>query len=181
MKRAFVKAALTFCLCLFTMSCGDDIEPVELFYDSDGFVFFENGKNHPATTQFTSSEMLQHLVTVAWKRDFAFYYDKNKAGNRKDGPAYSEKNFFVFSTDGTVYMGNVNNVHSRIDGTYTISDRTITVRLASESYAMHVAAIDDTLMVVDTPLAGQNIYGYDDATCMQRTVFKRYNLINSNE
>ena len=160
-----------------TAACGDDIEPIELFYDSDGYVFLENGKQHRATTQFTSEELLQRLKATAWKRDYAFYYDKNKAGKRGEIDFY-EQNFFVFLNDGIAYMGAVGNPSVHSDYTYAVSDRNISMKSVETSYIMRVAAIDDTLMIVDTSLAGQKIYGYDESTVIQRTVFKNHNLIN---
>lgn len=166
-----------FIVLAFSTSCGDDIEPVELFYDTDGYVFLENGKRHPATTQFTSDELLQRLKATAWKRNYAFYYDKNKAGKRGEISFY-EQNYFVFDDNGRAYMGSVGNPAVHSDYTYTVSDRNISMKSLSTSYTMRVVAIDDTLMVVDASVAGHGIYGYDDASVMQRTVFKNYNIIN---
>ena len=161
-------------LAWLTASCGDEIEPRHEIHDIDGSVFMENGVMHTATTRFTPEEMLDRLTSNVWKRDFAFYYDKRKAGTRRDVPPYAEQNYFVFEPDGTAFMGNVNNASSGIDYTYTISDRTITMKSASVTYTMRVVAIDDKTMIVDTPLTGQNIIGYDEATVVQRTVFKSY-------
>lgn len=174
--RKWTKFMLSLVILAFFASCGDDIEPVMMFYDSDGYVFLEAGKRHPATTQFTEEEMLQRLKAVAWKREYAFYYDKNKAGKRGEIDFY-EQNYYVFQDDGIAYMGDVNNpsVHSNYN--YTVSDHIISMRSSSTNYLMRVVAIDDTLMVVDSSLAGKNIYGYDDATVMQRTVFRNHKLI----
>lgn len=177
MKKSFKFLFSIIVLLSMTVSCGDDIEPIELFYDSDGYVFLENGKRHPATTQFTSEEMLQRLKETAWKRDYAFYYDKNKAGKRNE-IAFYEQNFFVFQDDGAAFMGAVGNPSVHSDYTYSISNRDISMKSSSTSYMMRIIAIDDTMMVTDTSLAGQNIYGYDDATVMQRTVFKNHKIIN---
>lgn len=156
------------------MSCGDNIEPTKEFHDTDGYAFMENGVMRPATTRFTADEMLERLTLNAWKRDYAFYYDKRKVGTRRDVPPFVEQNYFVFALDGTAYMGNVDDASSRVPYTYTITDRTIEMKSASVSYTMKVVAIDDKTMIVDTPLTGQNIYGYDEATVVQRTVFKNY-------
>lgn len=178
MSRSMIKCAMMVLACVGVLSCGNDIEPVKEFYDYNGHVFLEKGKTHPATTQFTTEELQRRLTSTAWMRNYAFYYDKTKAGTRKDGPAFYEQNYFVFSSDGTAYMGDVINSHSRTDFSYTISGRNVNMEFSSATSSMKVVAIDDTLMVVDSALPGQHIYGYDEETVVQRTVFVKYNRIN---
>lgn len=172
--KLMLMTVISITVCALMWSCGDDIEPIMEFHDGVGWVFLENGNMTEAATQFSADEMLQHLTQVAWERNYAFYYDKRKVGTRRDVPPFAEQNYFVFSPDGTAVMGDVNNAYALTPYTFTVADRVVTMKSASVSYTMKVVAIDDNMLVVDTPMAGTDVYGYDRATLVQRTVFKPY-------
>lgn len=157
---------------MLVVACGDDVEVQKLFYDSSTEVFLENGKMHKATTQFTDEEMLARLCDRAWRRAYAFYYDKSKAGKRNE-LIFSADNYYVWNADGSAYLGDINNYRERVEYTYTVQNHDVAMHSSDLSFALHVVAIDDTLLVTDTPMTGQNIRGYDDATVRQRTVFTK--------
>lgn len=159
------------------LSCGDDIEPIKEFYDINGQIFLEEGKMHIATTDFTPEQLQQRLKATAWKRNYAFYYDKKKAGKRND-IVFSEINYYVFGENGQANMGNIFNDESKTEFTYVVSGNNVDMNSAATSFRMRIVAIDDTMMVADSPMTGKGVYDYDDATVVQRTVFKSYHPIN---
>ena len=171
MKRIWIPIFLTV-VAAMVVACGDDVEVQKLFYDTDTEVFLENGKMHKATTQFTDEEMVARLRDRAWWRAYAFYYDKSKVGKR-DEIRFSADNYYVWNSDGTAYLGDVNNYRERVNYTYTVQSRNVAMHSSDLSFSLRVVAIDDTLMVTDTPMTGQNIRDYDDATVRQRTVFTK--------
>ena len=172
-KRTIVK------LCLLTIlfavgACGNDVEVAKTFYDQNGKVFLENGKMHNATTDFTEEELKHRLISSGWLRNYAFYYDKQKVGKRNE-ISFFESNYYVFTGDGYAYMGNVTNSSNKEEYSYTTSGRNVSMTSTrGGSFTMRVVAIDDTLMVTDSPMTGKNILNYDDATVVQRTVFIKY-------
>lgn len=175
-----MKRLLQFILCMAFLaacwSCGDDIEPVKEFYDINGQIFLEEGKMHNATTDFTPEQLQQRLKATAWKRNYAFYYDKKKVGKRNE-IVFSEINYYVFGENGQAYMGNVYNFDSKTEYTYVVSGNNVDMNSSSGSFRMRIVAIDDTMMVADSPMTGKGVYDYDDATVVQRTVFKSYHHI----
>lgn len=152
-------------------ACGDDVEPVQMFYDSDGKVFLENGKMHECTTSFTEEELLKRLQSTAWVRDYAFFYDDKKCGG-KDLSLFMELNFLCFESDGQGYMGTVGS-KNRIPFTYSVNGRQVSYTINGTPLTMRVAAIDATMMVVDSK-PQFNPADFDPATVRQRTVFKHY-------
>ncbi len=172
MSRILLPAVALAALSLL-VACGDnDVTVKGNFYDSTTEVFLENGKMHAATTQFTDAEMRQRLCDRAWRRAYAFYYDEWKVGKRSE-IAFASDNYYVWNADGTARLGNVNNYREQVDYTYSTQGRVVTMTSPELTFTLRVAAIDDTLLVTDTPMTGQHITGYDDATVRQRTVFTK--------
>ena len=171
MRKPFLPLA-TLAVILIAVACGHDVEVRKLFYDSTTEVFLEDGKMHAATTQFTDDEMHERLCDRAWRRAYAFYYDNAQAGRRSEIP-FSADNYYVFRPDGTAYLGDILNYRERVDYTYTANERDVAMHSPDFSFTLRVVAIDDTLLVTDTPMTGQHIAGYDDATVRQRTVFTK--------
>ncbi|MBQ7691396.1 MAG: hypothetical protein IJT30_09465 [Muribaculaceae bacterium] len=171
MNKPFLSMAML-AVILLAVACGDEVEVRKLFYDSDTEVFLEDGKMHPATTQFTDDEMHHRMCDRAWQTAYAFYYDNAKVGKRSEIP-FAADNYYVFQSQGTAYLGVIQNYRERVDYTYTVTGRNVAMHSTNHSFTLRVVAIDDTLLVTDTPMAGQHIAGYDDATVQQRTVFTK--------
>ena len=172
MNRIILYVAVLATLAM-AVACGDnDVTVKGNFYDSTTEVFLENGKMHAATTQFTDAEMRQRLCDRAWRRAYAFYYDESKVGKRSE-IAFASDNYYIWNADGTALLGDVNNYRERVDYTYSTQGRVVSMVSPQLTFTLRVAAIDDTLLVTDTPMTGQHISGYDDATVRQRTVFTK--------
>lgn len=171
MRKSCLWMAVT-TMMLLAVACGDEVEVKKLFYDTTNEVFLEEGKMHKATTQFTDEEMLQRLCDRAWHTAYAFYYDQSKVGKRNE-VRISSGSYYVFNADGTAYLGDLLNYRERANYTYTAQGRNVAMSSPELSFSLRVVAIDDTLLVTDTPMTGQRISGYDDATVRQRTVFTK--------
>ena len=156
-------------------ACGSDIEPVKMFYDTNGKVFLENGNLTEATTDFTTEELLARLQSTAWRRDYVIFYDNKKVSETKQN-IFSEVNFFVFAPDGTGYMGVVSSTH-KTPLTYTVSGREVTMDIDGQRLVMRVAGFTEKMLVVDSSAQGMGVKDFDDATVVQRTVFKAYRLV----
>ncbi len=167
-----VISCLIVAIVVMMAACGDEVVVKKTVYDTSTEVFLEGGKMHAATTQFTDAEMQRCLHDKAWRRAYAFYYDESKVGKRNE-IAFAASNYYVFGDEGAAYMGDVDNYRERQDYTYAIEGRNVKMWSPEFSFTLRVVAIDDTLMVTDTPMTGQRISGYDDATVRQRTVFTK--------
>lgn len=175
MKNKSLLRVIMLSMVLALGACGSDIEPVKMFYDTNGKVFLENGDLTEATTDFTTEELLARLQANAWRRDYVIFYDNKKVSETKVN-IFSEENYFVFAADGTGYMGVVSSSH-KTPLTYTASGREVTINIDGQHLVMRVAGFTQKMLVVDSSAQGLGVKDFDDATVVQRTVFKAYQLI----
>ena len=159
-----------------TVACGNDIEPTRDIYDANGEIFLENGTRAKATTSFTTAQLRSALTEQRWVRDYAFYYDKGKAGRRNE-MSFAGTYYYTFLADGTATMTNADNAREVYHYTYSVEGREVTLVSSSsgEHLLMRVVALDPRRLVADTPVPDTEIPAIYDATTVRiRVVFRPY-------
>ncbi len=162
---------------IIAVSCYDDVVPVKEFHDTDKQIFLENGRMVDATTKFTQQQLENALLRCQWKRDYAFYYDKEKAGPASEIHYWDSDVYYVFKEDGTAQFIVPYTSNDIINYRYNVQGRVITLVGESQTYVMRVVALDTNRLVVDTDIdSGDRPANYDAATVKCRIIFRPRNL-----
>ena len=169
--RNLLLSALTLLLVSLFIACGKDDAPQLPLVDGDGYVFLENGTTKKMMTRFNEKTLRDSLTCHGWTLNYAFYYDKNKAGTRSETP-YTQRSYYVFHTDGTVNVGTTNYHYSQSAVLpFRINGKAVNV---GDELTLYVVGIDSAVLVIDEPLIGEKTGDYDPATLHRRLVMKPY-------
>lgn len=169
--QKLLMSVITLLLVSLLLACGKDDAPLLPLNDGDGFVFLENGTTKKMMTRFNEKTLRDSLTCHGWTLNYAFYYDKNKAGTRSEAH-YMQRSFYVFHTDGTVNVGTTNYPYSQSTvHPFSINGKAVNV---GDKMTFYVVGIDSAVLVVDEPIPGEIVGDYDPATLHRRLVMKPY-------